>query len=476
MFHLHDIIHHQHAAKHAANHIDMLHGSLLPKILLFALPLSLSSMLQQAFNSVDVAVVGKFVSSQAMAAVGGNGPIINLLINLFVGISVGADVVIARYIGQKADEKVKETVKTSQVLSIISGFLLMFIGMFAARPMLEAIGTPSDILTLATSYLRVYFLGMPAFMFFNFGAAILRSVGDTKRPLISLLFGSILNAILNCIFVVAFDWGVYGVAIATVISNYICAAMVAYWLATEDEPIRWTFRQLGIERGVLAQTLQIGIPAGLQGMVFSFSNIFIQAAINTHGSAAVAGSAAAVVYECLAWLAVSGFTQAAVTFTSQNYGAHHYDRCKKILVLCSSSSFALCAVFAGVFVGAQGFFIELFTDDPSVTHYASTRLIWVLLLEPIAVSYELPGASMRGLGYSMTPTIITVLGTCAFRLLWIYTVCPIYPSYEALMVVYPISWVITGVATIIAYRIVSKKAYRMLPSPAEAAPPCKCLA
>lgn len=476
MFHLHDIIHHQHAAKHAANHIDMLHGSLLPKILLFALPLSLSSMLQQAFNSVDVAVVGKFVGSQAMAAVGGNGPIINLLINLFIGISVGANVVIARYIGQKAEDKVKETVRTSQLLAIVSGFWLMFIGMFAARPMLEAIGTPDDILGLATSYLRVYFLGMPAFMFFNFGAAILRSVGDTKRPLVSLLFGSILNAVLNCIFVVGFDLGVYGVAIATVISNYICAAMVAYWLANEDEPIRWTFRRVGIEKRVLAQVLHIGIPAGLQGMVFSFSNIFIQAAINSHGSAAVAGSAAAVVYECLAWLAVSGFTQAAVTFTSQNYGASQFDRCKKILVLCTASSFILCAIFAGVFVGAQDFFVALFTDDPTVTYYASTRLVWVLLLEPIAVSYELPGASMRGLGYSMTPTIITVLGTCVFRLLWIYTVCRAYPSFEALMLVYPISWIITGIATTIAYRVVRKNAYRVLHNPVEAVPSCKCLA
>lgn len=476
MFHLHDIIHHQHAAKHAANHIDMLHGSLLPKILLFALPLSLSSMLQQAFNSVDVAVVGKFVSSQAMAAVGGNGPIINLLINLFVGISVGANVIIARYIGQNDNEKVKQTVKTTQVLAIISGFLLMFIGIFAARPMLEAIETPPDILELATSYLQIYFFGMPAFMFFNFGAAILRSVGDTKRPLLSLLFGSVINALLNVFFVVILELGVHGVAIATVLSNYLCAAMVAYWLAHEDEPIRWSFKQLGIERTVLSQILQIGIPAGLQGMVFSFSNIFIQATINTHGSSAVAGSAAAVVYECLAWLAVSGFTQAAVTFTSQNYGALQFDRCKRILVLCVISSFVTCAFLTGLFVGGQTFFIGLFTTDPEVTHYASLRLLWVLLLEPIAVSYELPGGAMRGLGYSMTPTIITVLGTCAFRLVWIYTVCPIYPSFEALMLVYPISWIITGIATIIAYRIVRKKAYRIMPKSPDSVQVRKCLA
>ncbi len=476
MFHLHDIIHHQHAAKHAANHIDMLRGSLLPKILMFALPLSLSSMLQQAFNSVDVAVVGKFVGSQAMAAVGGNGPIINLLINLFVGISVGANVVIARYIGQNANDKVRETVKTSQVLAIISGFLLMFIGMFAARPMLEAIGTPPDILEMAASYLRIYFLGMPAFMFFNFGSAILRSVGDTKRPLLSLLLGSIVNAALNVFFVVVLELGVEGVAIATVLSNYLCAAMVAFWLAREDEPMRWTFKRLGIEKHVLSQTLQIGIPAGLQGMVFSFSNIFIQAAINRHGSAAVAGSAAAVVYECLAWLAVSGFTQAAVTFTSQNYGAHQFDRCKRILVLCSASSFIVCAALTGLFVGGQNFFISLFTADPQVAHYASQRLLWVLLLEPVAVSYELPGGAMRGLGYSMTPTIITVLGTCAFRLVWIYTVCPVYPSYEALMVVYPISWIITGAATIIAYRIVRKKAYRLTPAAVDSPSVRKCLA
>ena len=462
MFHLHDIIHHQHAAKHAANHIDMLHGSLLPKILLFALPLSLSSMLQQAFNSVDVAVVGKFVSSQAMAAVGGNGPIINLLINLFVGISVGANVVIARYIGQKADEKVKETVKTSQVLSIISGFLLMFIGMFAARPMLEAIGTPSDILTLATSYLRVYFLGMPAFMFFNFGAAILRSVGDTKRPLISLLFGSILNAILNCIFVVAFDWGVYGVAIATVISNYICAAMVAYWLATEDEPIRWTFRQLGIERGVLAQTLQIGIPAGLQGMVFSFSNIFIQAAINTHGSAAVAGSAAAVVYECLAWLAVSGFTQAAVTFTSQNYGAGKAERCKRVFRICMLCGVFICLALDVFFYLGRDLWIGLFTTDAAAAASAAQRMQTVLLLQCLACSYEISGSVLRGYGHSLTPALLTVFGTCVFRVIWVNTVVPAHHVLPILFSVYPISWVLTGTMVLTAYVVVSRTALRSL--------------
>lgn len=458
---LHHNIHLHHTHSHAhTKHVDMLHGNLLKKILLFALPLSLSSILQQVFNSADVAVVGHFVGPQAMAAVGSNSPIINLLINLFVGISVGANVVIARHIGQNESDKARQTVKTSLFVSLISGVFLSVVGALLAHPMLKAIDTPPDVIELAASYLRIYFLGMPAFMFFNFGAAVLRSVGDTRRPLISLLLCSILNAVLNVIFVAGFGLGVEGVAVATVIANCVCAGMVAHWLAHEDEPIRWTYKDLAIDRNELIPMLKVGVPAGLQGMVFSLSNLFIQAAINSHGSAAVAGSSAALIYECIAWLAVSGFTQAAVTFTSQNYGARQYDRCKKILKLCLICSFVGCAFLTLVFVGGRDMFIALFTNDPNVAHYAELRMLWVLMIIPIAVFYEIPGGALRGMGYSMTPTVITILGTCVFRLAWIFNICPKYTSFEALMVVYPISWIITGIATVIAYNITSRKAFQ----------------
>lgn len=301
--------------------MDMLHGSLLNKILLFALPLAASSILQQLFNSVDVAVVGKFASSQALAAVGSNGSVISLMINLFVGISVGASVVIANYIGQKNQRGIKNAIHTVSVVTLTSGILLLAIGLFTARPILEMMDTPDDVLDLAVLYLRIYFLGMPFFMIYNFGAAILRSMGDTKRPLYCLVIAGLINTALNLLLVIVFQMSVAGVAIATVVSNMFCAGMVIYILLHEQEPFRLEIKDIKISRLELRKMLQIGIPAGVQGMVFSIANVFIQAAINRFGSNAIAGSAAALTYEYYCYFVVNAFSQAAVTFISQNYGA-----------------------------------------------------------------------------------------------------------------------------------------------------------
>ena len=320
----------QEQAKQGSVRMDMLHGSLLNKILLFALPLAASSILQQLFNSVDIAVVGKFASSQALAAVGSNSSVISLMINLFVGISVGASVVIANYIGQRNERGIKNAIHTVSVITLASGGLLLVVGLLIARPILEMMDTPDDVIELAVLYLRIYFLGMPFFMIYNFGAAILRSMGDTKRPLYCLVVAGVINTALNLFLVIVLKMSVAGVAIGTVIANMVSAGMIVYILRHEKGPFRLEYKEIGVSRIELRKMLQIGIPAGIQGMVFSIANVFIQAAINLYGSDAIAGSAAALNYEYYCYFVVSAFSQAAVTFISQNYGARQIERCKKI--------------------------------------------------------------------------------------------------------------------------------------------------
>ncbi len=439
--------------------MDMLNGSLFKKILIFALPLALSSILQQLFNCVDLAVVGQYATSQDQAAVGCNSSLINLLINLFVGISIGTNVVIAKYLGQKQKDKVKDAVHTSIVVALISGLVLLFLGLIIARPILTIMKTPKDTLDLAILYLRIYFVGMPFVMLYNFGAAILRSIGDTKRPLYCLIIAGILNAVLNLILVIVFHMGVAGVAIATVVANGVSAFMVIYMLFHEDEPIRLSFKGLTIVKPELVRILKIGIPAGIQGMVFSFTNVFIQSALNGFGSDAVAGSAVALNYEYITYFVINAFNQAAVTFISQNYGAEKYKRCKQTYWLCMISSVLITGLMCLVFVSNAHFFASLFTSKEEVIRYAVIRMGQILTLNFIANSYEISGSALRGLGYSMTPAMLTIVGICAFRLFWIYRIFNQNKSFELLLNVYPISWVITGVAVLTAYFLISRRQY-----------------
>ncbi len=439
--------------------MDMLHGNLLNKLLLFALPLAASSILQQLFNAVDVAVVGQFASSQEQAAVGCNGPVINLLINLFVGISVGTNVAIANYIGQEHRERIKATVHTSMVTAIISGVLVLFIGLLTARPILLWMDTPAEVLGYAAVYLKIYFLGMPFIMIYNFGAAILRSMGDTKRPLYCLVLSGIINAGLNMFLVIVFHLGAAGVAIATVISNIVSAGMVWHFLAREAEPIRLSFQELKISKPELLRILQIGIPAGIQGMVFSIANVFVQTALNSLGTNAVAGSAVALNYEYITYFIIAAFNQAAVTFTSQNYGAKQYDRCKKVFWLCLLAGMLITAAMSLTLVLGRSVFASIFTPDPAVAEYAKTRMLCILTLNFICAAYEIGGAALRGIGYSMTPAFITIFGTCVVRIWWIYTVFPRFRTFETLMAVYPITWVLTGGAVLAAYFFIRRRVF-----------------
>lgn len=431
--------------------VDMLHGPLLLKILYFSLPLAASSALQQLFNSVDVAVVGRFASSEALAAVGSNAPVISLLINLFLGISMGANAVISNHIGQNNTQSIRNSVDTVTSIALISGVILLFVGIGLARPILSWMDTPANVLEMAVKYLRIYFLGIPFFMIFNFGAAILRSIGDTKRPLYILVIAGIVNTALNLLFVIGMGMSVEGVAIATVIANMLSAAMIIRLLLKEEEPYTLHLNHMRIDANEFKRMLQIGVPAGIQGMIFSISNVIIQSTINGYGSYAVAGSAAALNFETYCYFLVVAFNGAAISFIGQNYGAGHLDRVKRAFWICMGYAILFCGGFNLLFTWQGESLLRIFSTDPKVIEYGLTRMHIVLAVQFIACSYEIAGSSLRGMGKSMTPTMLTILGTCLLRVIWVYVVCPHWHGFHILMSVYPVSWVLTGTMVVVAY-------------------------
>ncbi len=441
----------------------MLNGPLAGPIILFALPLAFSSMLQQMFNAADTAVVGRFASSQAMAAVGSNSSVINLVVALFVGLSVGTNVVIAGLIGRGRRVEIPKAVHTAIVVALISGVLLLFVGIGIARPMLTLMNTPEDVLDQAVLYLRIYFLGMPFIMLYNFGSAILRSKGDSTRPVYALLCGGVLNVLLNLLLVIVFHLHVIGVAAATVTSNIISSSIVLWFLLHEEDEFRLSRDRLQIDTGYLRLMVRIGLPAGLQGVVFSLSNTVIQSGVNSFGSAASAGSAAALNFEIIAYYIVNAFNQAVVTFTSQNYAAGKFDRCRRVFRLGMLFTVIGAGAMDFLFVAAHGVTLSLFTTDPQVAQYAVIRLTHILAFQWMVSFYEISGSAMRGMGYSMTPTMITIVGTCVFRIFWTFVLFPRHRSFGFLLYVYPVSWLITGSLVLAAYFLVSRKA---MPVPA----------
>ena len=436
----------------------MLNGPLAGPIILFALPLALSSMLQQLFNAADTAVVGRFASSQAMAAVGSNSSVINLVVALFVGLSVGTNVVIASLIGRGRKDEIPTAVHTAVVVALISGVLLLFVGIGIARPILTLMNTPEDVLDLAVLYLRIYFLGMPFIMLYNFGAAILRSKGDSTRPVYALICGGVLNVLLNLLLVIVFHLHVIGVASATVTSNMVSSFLVMWFLLHEEDEFRLNPKNLQIHRGYLMQMICIGLPAGLQGVVFSLSNTVIQSGVNSFGASASAGSAAALNFEIIAYYIVNSFNQATVTFTSQNYAAGKYDRVKKVFRFAILFTVIGAGTLDFLFIAGRHFTLSLFTTDPEVFKYAVIRFTHILAFQWMVSSYEISGSAMRGMGYSMTPTVITIFGTCVFRIFWVLTLFPRHRDFGFLLYVYPASWLITGFMVLLAYFLVCRKA------------------
>ena len=442
--------------------IEMLNGPLAPSIIAFALPIAASSLLQQLFNSVDLAVVGHFAQDEALAtaAVGCNSSVINLIVNLFVGISVGANVAVSSALGQGNGKRASSAIHSSMTIALASGVALLFVTLAVARPILTLMDTPPEVLPMAVEYLRIYAIGMPFIMVYNFASAILRSLGDTKRPLYCLTLAGIINAVLNLFLVIVFHLDVAGVAIATVISNVVSSTLVVIFLMREKGEARLELRKLGINRNDLSRILRIGLPAGLQSVVFSLSNVIIQSNLNGLGATVVAGSAAGQNYESFSYFIVSAFAQATVTFTSQNFAAGRYRRCLKVFRTCLAYAMCSVAVVGWLFIWQRDFFASLFTGDPDVAYYAGQRMIMALALYFLLPTYEIAGSALRGMGYSLTPALMTVVGTCLLRIIWVLAVFPVFGTFESLLAVYPVSWAVTGVAVVTSYFVLRGKAFR----------------
>ncbi len=425
--------------------MDMLHGSLWNKILLFALPLTITGMLQQLFNATDIAVVGQFVGKEAMAAVGCNAPAINLIVNLFLGVGLGINVVISQAVGRGDKERIHKTVHTAILFALICGTIIGSICIASAPYLMHLMSVPDNIHNLAELYFRIYFLGLPVILLFNFSSAIFASRGDTRTPLVSLMLSGVANIGLNLLFVVVFKMSVEGVAIATVVANLLSVLFLLFILIkrSPNAPTRIELKKLHIYPKELRLVLKIGLPAGLQGMVFAISNICIQSAINGLGSDIMAASAAAFNIEIFAYYLITGFGQSCTTFVGQNYGAGLMDRCRRVLFLTLGLSLLFTALFSAIIMFFAYDLLELFNKDPAVGEFGIIRLEYILIPEVINGCIEVFSGAMRGLGRSLAPAITALVGICGFRILWVATFYQQAPSYERLMACYPLSWLVT---------------------------------
>lgn len=431
--------------------MDMLNGTLAGKLILFSIPLAFSSILQQLFNSADVAVVGRFAGDRALAAVGSCVALVGIFVNLIVGLSVGPNAALANLIGQKKREKINVMMHTILAFGAILGIVLMCIGMLSARIVLEVSGTPESVMDEALLYIRIYFISIPFMIIYNFGSAVLRSFGDTRRPMYYLILSGTVNVILNLVLVICFKLGVSGVAIATVISNILSSALVIINLYRREGEFQFRFHNLKIDSGDLKKVLIIGIPAGIQGAIFSVSNVFIQSGINSFGEDAIAGSSLALNFEYFTYDIASAFAQAAVTFTSQNFGAGNLKRCKKIFWLCMLFGMAFTEILSVIFMIWDDFFVKIYTISDAVAAYGLIRMHHVCSLEGLTATYEVESAALRGMGKSLEPSVITILGTVVFRMIWMVTIFKIIPTFDMLMNVYVASWVFTGGILFIIY-------------------------
>lgn len=424
---------------------DMLQGPLLKNIWIFSVPLMLTNFLQMLFNAADTVIVGRFAGQQALAAVGATGSLCFLLISLFNGLSMGSNVLIARYLGANDQKGVERAVHTSMALSGVSGVILAALGYFLSRPLLTIMSTPADIIDLSVLYMRIYFAGAFFSLIYNFGASILRAKGDTKRPLYFLFISGGTNVVLNLVFVVILRWSVFGVAFATAISQALAAVMVCVTLTRQQDSTHLDFKKLGIDMSMARSIIRIGVPAGIQGMVFSLSNVVIQSSINSFGSSAiVAGNSAAGNIEGFVYIGTMAFTQACMTFTSQNIGARNYSRVKEIMNLTMILTIVSAAAISFTVWFFGDFFLGLYTTEAAVVEIGKIRLTYIVLPLLLNGILDIFVASMRGMGYSMVPTVTMILGICGVRLLWIWMVFPVYCTLTAIYLCFPISWTVTS--------------------------------
>lgn len=437
--------------------IDMTHGPLLGKLIVFTIPIILSGVLQLLFNAADVIVVGRFAGEASLAAVGSTNSLINLMTNLFIGMSVGANVCAAQFYGAGQLKDVKKTVHTSTAFSIICGVILIFIGAFGARPMLELMGSPSDVISLASLYVRIYFVAMPAIMLYNFLAAILRSSGDTKHPLIFLTIAGVINVLFNLVLVIVFKLGVAGVAIATVTSNYIsCGLLVAFFMK-QDDALKLEIPKISIDGRILRKIIRIGLPAGIQGTVFSLSNVVIQSAINSFGTAVIAGSSAAGSIEGFVYISMNAVSQTCVTFVGQNYGAGDEKRVKRVIFECLGIVTVVGLIMGNLAYGFAGNLLGIYTDSPEAIAAGTLRLFWVCSPYFLCGIMDSLTGGLRGLGNSTLPMIVSLLGACATRLIWIATYFQIHHTQNVLFFSYPGSWLLTLSVHSICLTIIYRK-------------------
>lgn len=433
--------------------MDMLHGSIWDKIPLFALPVAATAILGQLFNASDVAIVGNFAGADrtiAVAAVGANSSIISLIVNLFLGIALGANVVIAHAIGQDDLRSAQRAVHTSILISLIGGVLVAILGEIIAAPLLGLLNVPEDVLPEALAYLRIYFLGMPVILLYNFEAAIFRSVGDTKVPLIALAASGVLNVFLNLFFVIILRMTVDGVAIATVLSNAVSAILLFFRLCTTDQAIRVDRRELRIDWEIFKRIIRIGLPAGIQSAVFALSNIVIQSAINSLGKIVMAASSAALNIEIITYNIVNAFSQACTTFVGQNFGAGQIKRCKRTLLLCLTEGMGILVVVMVTVLFFGKPLLAIFNNDPEVVETGYIRLLLIMTAHSFSLVYEVLSGYLRGFGISLVPALLTILGVCGLRVAWIRWVFPLSPTFRTIMTVYPISLSATALLLLIA--------------------------
>lgn len=450
--------------------MDMCSGPILRKMLMFALPLMLSSILQLLFNAADIVVVGKFAGDNSLAAVGSNTALINLLTNLFIGLSIGANVVAARHYGAKAWDDLRRTVHTAMLLSMLSGALLLVLGVIGAEQMLIWMQTPEEVLPLATVYLRIYFLGMISTMVYNFGSALLRAVGDTKRPLYFLLCAGIINVILNLLFVIGFQMDVMGVAIATVISETVSALLVLRCLVKEKGGIHLELRAMRIDRKKMLQILRIGLPAGFQGVVFALSNVVIQSSVNIFGNIVVAGNSAAANLEGFVYMAMNAFYQTTLSFVSQNYGAGEQKRINCIVLLGEA-----CVIVTGTLLGNMVVFfgndlLQIYSNNPEVIAAGMVRLHYISMIYALCGIMDVMVGALRGIGYSIMPMIVSIVGVCVLRLIWLATVfqIPEFHKIETVYLSYPVTWILTSLVYIVFFVWIRIRSARKKSAPSAA--------
>lgn len=437
--------------------MDMTEGPLTTKIIKFTIPVMLSGILQLLFNTADVIVVGRFTGKTALAAVGSTGSLINLLVSLFIGLSIGTNVLVARYQGAKDDKAVSETVHTSIALGIVGGLILLIIGIVATRPLLEMMATPEDVIDQSTLYMRILFFGMPLNLILNFGAAILRAIGDTKRPLYYLTIAGVINLFLNIFLVTVFSLGVAGVAIATVISEGVSCVLILLCLKHETGAIRLYFNRIKINPSKCVDIMKIGLPAGLQGCIFSISNVLIQSSVNSFGSTVMAGNTAASNIEGFVYVSMNSLHQTCISFTSQNFGAGKFKRIKKVLINC-----LVIVAITGLVLGNSAYFfgkylLSAYNNEAEVISYGLIRLSIISTMYFLCGLMDVMVGAMRGIGYSILPMIVSLVGACGLRIVWIYTVFVKFRTLDILFISYPVTWTITFLSHLVCYYIVTRK-------------------